>query len=100
MSSKGKPLFDLNEPAAEEDEESDGVFIFQPQRAVPSTTHTSDLFTKSNSPRRLINNNAFSHASSVSGFQPFIRSKVEQTSEVDEDKKRAIDIRPVVERRR
>ncbi|KAL7618576.1 uncharacterized ATP-dependent helicase C29A10.10c [Lactuca sativa] len=98
MSSKGKPLFDLNEPAAEEDEESDGVFIFQPQRAVPSTTHTSDLFTKSNSPRRLINNNAFSHASSVSGFQPFIRSKVEQTSEVDEDKKRAIDIRPVVEK--
>ncbi|KAJ9560507.1 hypothetical protein OSB04_005667 [Centaurea solstitialis] len=101
MSSKGKPLFDLNEPAAEEDEESDGVFSFQPQRAVPSTIHTSDLFTTSNSPRRIINNNAFSHASSVSGFQPFIRSKGSQPSqapEVGEDQKREIDIGSGVEK--
>ncbi|KVH98564.1 helicase sen1 [Cynara cardunculus var. scolymus] len=98
MSSKGKPLFDLNEPAAEEDEESDGVFCFQPQRAVPSTTHTSDLFTTSNSPRRIINNNAFSHASSVSGFQPFVRSKGSQAPEVSEDQKREIDIGSVIEK--
>ncbi|KAI3685395.1 hypothetical protein L6452_34637 [Arctium lappa] len=98
MSSKGKPLFDLNEPAAEEDEESDGVFCFQPQRVVPSTTHTSDLFTTSNSPRRIINNNAFSHASSVSGFQPFIRSKGSQAPDVGEDQKREIDIGSVIEK--
>nr|XP_043638503.1 uncharacterized ATP-dependent helicase C29A10.10c [Erigeron canadensis] len=83
MSSKGKPLFDLNEPATEDDEETDDVVLFfQPQRAIPSTTHTSDLFIKTtNSPRRIINNNAFSHASSVSGFQPFVRPKVVQATE-------------------
>lgn len=97
MSSKGKPLFDLNEPATEEDEESDGVFSFQPQRAVPSTTHTSDLFKPTNSPRRIINNHAFSHASSVSGFQPFIRSKVAQPSEI-EDQKRPIDDGSAIEK--
>lgn len=91
MSSKGKPLFDLNEPATEDDEESDGVFCFQPQRAVPSTTHTFDLFKTSNSPRRIINNNAFSHASSVSGFQPFVRSKGVHTSETNEDQKKKIE---------
>lgn len=98
MSSKGKPLFDLNEPATEEeDEESDEVFCFQPQRAVPSTTHTSDLFTTSNSPRRIINNNAFTHASSVSGFQPFIRSKGVQTTEI-EDQKKEINVGPAIEK--
>ncbi|GJY04208.1 hypothetical protein Tco_0370148, partial [Tanacetum coccineum] len=93
MSSKAKPLFDLNEPAAEEeeDEENDGVLCFQPQRAIPSTTHTSDLFKATNSPRRIINNNAFSHASSVSGFQPFVRAKGIQTAET-EDRKKEIDI--------
>ncbi|KAI3760810.1 hypothetical protein L1987_51209 [Smallanthus sonchifolius] len=92
MSSKGKPLFDLNEPAAEEDEESEGVFCLQPQRAVPSITHTSDLFKASNSPRRIINKNAFSHASSVSGFQPFIRSKGVKKSEGHEDQKKLNDV--------
>ncbi|GJS80125.1 hypothetical protein Tco_0730006 [Tanacetum coccineum] len=93
MSSKAKPLFDLNEPAAEEeeDEENDGVLCFQPQRAIPSTTHTSDLFKATNSPRRIINNNAFSHASSVSGFRPFVRAKGIQTAET-EDRKKEIDI--------
>ncbi|KAI7741279.1 hypothetical protein M8C21_021607 [Ambrosia artemisiifolia] len=92
MSSKGRPLFDLNEPATEEeeDEESDGVFCFQPQRAIPSTTHTSDLFRSTNSPRRIVNNNAFSHAPLVSGFQPFIRSKGVQGSETNEEQKKGI----------
>ncbi|XP_076900625.1 putative ATP-dependent helicase C29A10.10c isoform X2 [Bidens hawaiensis] len=99
MNSKGKPLFDLNEPAAEE-EESDGVFSFQPQRAIPSTTHTSDLFKPLNSPRRIVNNNAFSHASSVSGFQPFIWLKTVQMSEDDEDRnrKKDVDLGTVVEK--
>ncbi|KAI3819831.1 hypothetical protein L1987_13683 [Smallanthus sonchifolius] len=98
MSSKGKPLFDLNEPATEEDEESDDVFCFQPQRAVPSTTHTSDLFKTANSPRRIINNHAFSHACSVSGFQPFTRSKGVQTPEINEDKKKAINFGSAIEK--
>ncbi|XP_076932417.1 putative helicase MAGATAMA 3 [Bidens hawaiensis] len=100
MSSKGKPLFDLNEPATEEDEESDGVFSFQPQRAIPLITHTSDLFESSNSPRRIINNNAFSHASSVSGFQPFIRPKeVDKVkSELHEDPKKSNESNNLVEK--
>ncbi|XP_076897911.1 uncharacterized protein LOC143551337 [Bidens hawaiensis] len=98
MSSKRKPLFDLNEPATEEeededeDEESNGVFSFQPQRAIPSTTHTSDLFKPSDSPRRIVNNIAFSHASSVSGFQPFNRSRTVRTSEDNEDRNRKKDV--------
>ncbi|XP_076958992.1 putative helicase MAGATAMA 3 [Bidens hawaiensis] len=99
MSSKGKPLFDLNEPATEEDEESDGGFSFQPQRAIPSITHTSNLFKSSNSPRRIINNNAFSHASSVSGFQPFIRPKeVKEKSEAHEDPKKSNGSNDMVEK--
>ncbi|KAL5777141.1 hypothetical protein ACOSP7_010067 [Xanthoceras sorbifolium] len=76
MGSRGKLLFDLNEPPAEDDEESDQVFCSQPQKALPSANpHPSDLFVTSAGSQGIINNNAFSHASSVSGFQPFIRPK-------------------------
>ncbi|XP_035844870.1 uncharacterized protein LOC110897273 isoform X1 [Helianthus annuus] len=98
MSSRGRPLFDLNELATEEDEESDGVFCFHPQRAIPSTTHTSNLFNPSNSLRRIINNHVFSHAPSLSGFQHFIRSKRVQASETDEDQKKGIGIWSVFEK--
>ncbi|KAL8225543.1 hypothetical protein R6Q57_018100 [Mikania cordata] len=91
MSSKGKPLFDLNEPATEEDEESDGAFYFQPRRAIPSSTFNAELFKTTYSCCKIINNNAFSHASSVSGFQPFIRSKGVEKSEVNEDQKKSND---------
>ncbi|KAK6118930.1 hypothetical protein DH2020_047326 [Rehmannia glutinosa] len=44
----------------------------KPQRAIPSTsTPTTDLFVASAGPQGIVNNHAFSHASSVSGFQPF-----------------------------
>ncbi|GKA85396.1 hypothetical protein Tco_0807050 [Tanacetum coccineum] len=56
-----------------------------------SHIETSDLFKATNSPRRLINNNAFSHASFVSGFQPFVRAKGIQTAGT-EDRKKEIDI--------
>ncbi|CAK9174268.1 unnamed protein product [Ilex paraguariensis] len=83
MGSKGRLLFDLNEPPAVDEEESDGVLCLQPQRAVPSSsTHASDLFAASLVPERIVNNHAFSHASSVSGFQPFVRPKDTQGSEV------------------
>ncbi|GLT64295.1 hypothetical protein SLA2020_367990 [Shorea laevis] len=75
MGSRGRPLFDLNEPPVE-DNESDGVFSFQPQKMHPSMNpNTADLVTASTAPQRIINNHAFSHASSLSGFQPFIRPK-------------------------
>lgn len=96
MGSKGKLLFDLNEPPAEEVEENDGFFCFQPQRAVPSSSaHTSDLFTTSTSSQRIVNNHAFSHASSVSGFQPFIRPQGAQGSEICFEQKRAEDMNSV-----
>ncbi|XP_059590812.1 uncharacterized ATP-dependent helicase C29A10.10c isoform X2 [Vitis vinifera] len=48
MGSRGRPLFDLNEPPAEDEEENDGVFSFQPQKALPSlNSHTPDLFSTS-----------------------------------------------------
>ncbi|KAK2998961.1 hypothetical protein RJ639_023227 [Escallonia herrerae] len=88
MGSRGRMLFDLNEPPTENDEENDSMICFQPQRAVPSSsTHTSDLFSSSHSPQKSVNNHSFSHASSVSGFQPFIRLKVAQGSVISVEKK-------------
>ncbi|XAR48574.1 hypothetical protein NMG60_11031443 [Bertholletia excelsa] len=83
MGSREKLLFDLNELPSEEDEGIDGVSSAQPQRAIPSSNvHISDLFATSSSPQRLVNNRAFSHASSVSVFQPFVRPKNSQGSAV------------------
>ncbi|KAM7516799.1 hypothetical protein LguiA_006382 [Lonicera macranthoides] len=94
MGSKGRPIFDLNEPPAEEDEENDGVLCSHKlQRAVPSSnTHTSDLFAISTGPLVIVNNHAFSHASSVSGFQPFVRPKGSEGSEFGAEQKRAGDM--------
>lgn len=76
MGSRGRLLFDLNEPPAEDDEENDRVFCFQPQKALPSANPpTSELLVATAGPQRIINNHAFSHSPSVSGFQPFIRPK-------------------------
>ncbi|KAL3514090.1 hypothetical protein ACH5RR_026807 [Cinchona calisaya] len=91
MGSKGRLPFDLNEPPAEEDEDNDGVFCFKPQKAIPSSSsHTSDLFATSTGPQGpqgILNNHAFSHASSVSGFQPFVRPRSSQGSENSAGKK-------------
>lgn len=92
MGSRGRLLFDLNEPPAEDDEENDRIFCSQPQKALPSANHhTSELFVASAAPQGIINNNAFSHAPSVSGFQPFNRAKAGQGHEVDVDQKKAGD---------
>ncbi|KAI3465092.1 hypothetical protein Pfo_021755 [Paulownia fortunei] len=88
MGSKGRLLFDLNEPPAENEDDNDGVVCFQPQRAIPSSsTATTDLFVASAGPQGIVNNHAFSHASSVSGFQPFVRSKVVQGSDISAEKR-------------
>lgn len=93
MGSRGKPIFDLNEPPAEDEEENNSFFCFQPQPAVPSSSaHTSDVFTASSSSQIIVNNHAFSHASSVSGFQPFIRPKGAQAAETGGDQKSLRDM--------
>lgn len=73
MGSGGRLFIDLNELPAEED---DSVLLSQPQKALStSNSHTPDLFVSTIVPQRKVNNNAFSHASSVSGFQPFVKPK-------------------------
>jgi senataxin len=94
MGSRGRPLFDLNEPPVE-DNESDGVFSFQPQKTHSSMNpSTADLVTASTTPQRILNNHAFSHASSLSGFQPFIRSKPGHGPEMGAEYTRAGDQNP------
>ncbi|RXH92722.1 hypothetical protein DVH24_042496 [Malus domestica] len=88
MGSRGRLLFDLNEPPAEDNEESDGALSFQPQKALPSSNpHTSEVLAVAAVAPRIVNNHAFSHASSVSGFQPFVRPKNAHGFEGDADEK-------------
>ncbi|KAL5992328.1 hypothetical protein ACLOJK_013244 [Asimina triloba] len=76
MGSRGRPFFDLNESPAEDDEENDDTFNFQPQKSLPSSSPcTSDLFAVQEGCQRMVNNHSSSNASPVSGFQPFVRSK-------------------------
>ncbi|XP_062099358.1 uncharacterized protein LOC133805247 [Humulus lupulus] len=77
MGSRGKLLFDLNElPSEDNIEDSDGVVHFQPQKALPSANpETMERLAVSATAKGIANKNAFSHASSVSGFQPFVRPK-------------------------
>ncbi|XP_024977199.1 helicase sen1-like isoform X1 [Cynara cardunculus var. scolymus] len=96
MGSREKPLFDLNEPAVEE--EDSGSAICFPPLAVASTVDTSKLFTTSASPNRTVNSNVISHPSSVSGLQPFIRSKGDLASEGGEDPKMETDTSSVIEK--
>lgn len=93
MGSRGRPLFDLNETPVENDEEVDGSSSVQPQKVLPSLSScTSDLLVSSVAPSSIVNNNAFSHASSVSGFQPFVR--INNSSRLDriDDQKRIRDL--------
>ncbi|CAI8607917.1 unnamed protein product [Vicia faba] len=110
MGSGGRTIFnfDLNEPPTDDNDERDGVFCFQPQKTQPTTnSHASDLFlastaaqgtdlsvastaaqgtdlsVASTAAQGIMNNHAFSHASTVSGFQPFIRSKSASVSGAD-----------------
>ncbi|KAL3639340.1 hypothetical protein CASFOL_017247 [Castilleja foliolosa] len=88
MGSKGRLLFDLNEPPIEIEDDNDGVVCFQPQRAIPSTsTPTTDLLVAAAAPQGIVNNNAFSHASSVSGFQPFVKPKAVKGSVISAEKR-------------
>ncbi|KAL5232329.1 hypothetical protein ABZP36_031105 [Zizania latifolia] len=72
-------LFDLNELPTEAEEEAAPV-VSQPQKTLPvPTTLPSFLPPQEVSQSQgILNNNAFKHASSGSGFQPFVRSKDSQ----------------------
>ncbi|KAJ9181814.1 hypothetical protein P3X46_005868 [Hevea brasiliensis] len=95
MGSRGRPLFDLNEPPAEDDEETDRIICLQPQKALPSVNPNSpDLFAASVVPQGIKSSNAFSHASSVSGFQPFVRPKIVHGHEAGSEQKKARDQNP------
>ncbi|XP_004301316.1 PREDICTED: uncharacterized ATP-dependent helicase C29A10.10c-like [Fragaria vesca subsp. vesca] len=94
MGSRGRPLFDLNEPPAEDNEESHSVVSLQPQKALPSANpnNTSEMLAVAAAGTQgIVNNHAFSHASSVSGFQPFIRPKCAHGSEGSAELKEARD---------
>ncbi|XP_077213886.1 uncharacterized protein LOC143848744 isoform X3 [Tasmannia lanceolata] len=76
MGCRARLFFDLNEPATEEGEETNDVLCLQPQKLLPSSNPPpSDLFESLQGCQRTLNNCAFSHATSVSGFQPFARVK-------------------------
>ncbi|CAN1841287.1 hypothetical protein LINPERHAP1_LOCUS36419 [Linum perenne] len=76
MGSRGRLIFDLNEPAAEDDEETGNVCP-QPQIGLlPSTPKTSVSVNSPTAAQATKDNRAFSHQSSMSGFQPFVRPKV------------------------
>ncbi|XP_074264312.1 putative helicase MAGATAMA 3 [Silene latifolia] len=82
MGSRGRPFFDLNETPLEEDEDIDGSSSVQPQKVLPSlSSRPPDLRGVSVGQASIENNSAFSHAFSVSGFQPFVRSS--NSSSVD-----------------
>jgi senataxin len=92
MGSRGRMLFDLNELPAETNEEAaasmpqetavimaeEAVVVSQPQKSLPvPTTYVPTLFQpgEGSQSQGILNNLAFKHASSGSGFRPFVRNK-------------------------
>lgn len=93
MGSKGRLLVYLNEPSIENEDHIDNVVCFQPQEASPTSSITkTDLFVASADPQGISNNHASSHASSVSGFQPFVRIKPAQGSDASAQNRGLMDI--------
>ncbi|XP_052134449.1 uncharacterized protein LOC127753031 [Oryza glaberrima] len=80
MGSRGRMLFDLNELPTEAEEEEAAVVVSQPQKTLPVPTAGPSLFPQQEVTQLqgILNNNAFKHAPSGSGFQPFVRSKDSQ----------------------
>ncbi|GAB2263542.1 hypothetical protein Droror1_Dr00025676 [Drosera rotundifolia] len=80
MDSRGKLLFDLNEVPDEGFEEIGSSTAIQPQSVPFLSTGTTDVLSTSRRSPFIVNEDTFSHASSVSGFQPFVRRKVSISS--------------------
>lgn len=89
MGSRGRPLFDLNEPPSEEEINEPAVIAAcVPKKSLPTLNpHTSNLLPSLEECPRIVNNHAFSHAVSGSGFQPFVRhhSSRDSTNMKEED---------------
>ncbi|KAE8704419.1 alcohol dehydrogenase-like 7 [Hibiscus syriacus] len=67
---------------------------YLPQKALPSAScHAPDLFVTSAGSERIVNNRAFSHAPSGSGFQPFMRPK--SLLSLNEERKAHVEASPV-----
>ncbi|KAK8579917.1 hypothetical protein V6N12_070216 [Hibiscus sabdariffa] len=91
MSTSGRPLFDLNESPAE-DEECDLSACFQQHEAFPSdNAPTCDLSVTSAGFQQIVDSHGFPHLSSGSGFQNFIQPKASPFTEVGVELKRAED---------
>ncbi|RRT73098.1 hypothetical protein B296_00006535 [Ensete ventricosum] len=83
MGSRGKPFFDLNELPVEEEDENDNPFIYQSQKSLPDANlNSSNPLSSSEGCQGMLNNHAFRHASTGSGFQSFLRKNDLQQSEV------------------
>ncbi|XP_050375988.1 uncharacterized ATP-dependent helicase C29A10.10c-like isoform X2 [Argentina anserina] len=93
MGSRGRLLFDLNEPPAEDNEESDSVVSLQPQKALLSTSllEPPEVLAVAAGTQGTVNNHVFQHAPSGSGFQPFTRPKYVHGSEGNAEQKEASD---------
>ncbi|GMH19011.1 hypothetical protein Nepgr_020852 [Nepenthes gracilis] len=92
MGSRGRPLFDLNETPEDGDEEIDGFPSAQSQMALPSLGSCStDVFSASARALMIVNDNGCSDASSVSGFQPFVRTKVSPRLEKNDDQRKTAE---------
>uniref|UniRef100_A0A1J3CAF6 Putative ATP-dependent helicase C29A10.10c n=1 Tax=Noccaea caerulescens TaxID=107243 RepID=A0A1J3CAF6_NOCCA len=88
MASEGKLLFDLNELPTEDDDGSDHVNCDQPQKAIPSANpNNSGLLATPSCSRDKVNNRLFLHASTVSGFQPFVRPIAAQHTDAASEQK-------------
>ncbi|XP_057536005.1 uncharacterized ATP-dependent helicase C29A10.10c-like [Amaranthus tricolor] len=91
MGSRGRLWFDLNEAPLDDDDEIDGSSGVQPQKVIPALNSQPSDVVSSIGSSSIVNNNAFSHASSVSGFQPFVRIKASSSLDRKGDEKKARD---------
>lgn len=88
MASEGKLLFDLNELPTEDDDGNDNLNCNQPQMAIPSANpNASGLLATPSCSQDKVDNRVFSHASTVSGFQPFVRPISAQRTDVSVEQK-------------
>ncbi|CAL9129769.1 unnamed protein product [Musa acuminata var. zebrina] len=78
-----RTFFDLNELPVEEEDENDDPLIYQSQKSLPDANlNSSNLLSPSEGCQGMLNNHTFSHASTGSGFQPFVRKNDLQKSKV------------------
>ncbi|PKA50751.1 putative helicase MAGATAMA 3 [Apostasia shenzhenica] len=83
MGSRGRILFDLNEPPAEEIEDEPMAVVPScvPQKSLPTfKLNPSSLLPALEECPRIVNNHAFTHAAAGSRFQPFVRTKEQLNS--------------------